>query len=197
MRGMALLALVLLAASAHAEPKTTRWFANLPGDVVALSHGGLAPLALAPLGIRALPGGATKRGLVLTLLLRDEAGTVVGTAVESEILEDTPDLNAGRETIWTVMLPDRGMIVGYETEGIPPEHRDAIAAVMANRTWTGRAEAKIATGPAPGGLGRIVAGTGAFAGAKGTLTEYFLLTKMAPGGVLEGRLELRLVEEAR
>lgn len=196
MRTLALLAAALLAAvPAEGAPRTTRFFADLPGDVIALSHGGLAPLGLAPPGIAALGDPANRRGLLLMLRLRDEAGAVVGTATETEILEDQPALIAKRETIWTIMLPDRGMLVGHETEALPPEHRAAVAAAMAGRTWTGRAEGQVATGPLPRGLGRILGGTGAFESTGGSLSEYFVLTKVAPGGVLEGRLELRLVED--
>jgi hypothetical protein len=58
--------------------------------------------------------------------------------------------------------------------------------------WRGEWTVTTTAGPRPDGSGVIVGGAGEFAGAAGKFVEIVTLTGFEPGGIMVGRVELRL-----
>ena len=93
---------------------------------------------------------------------------------------------------WTIMLPGRGHVVGYELEKRDADASQIFAQVAAGQEWNGEFYEQVAVGPLPSGDGIILGGTGEFAGATGTLSEWVRLHRMTPDGMMHGRLELHV-----
>lgn len=190
------IALLALAPLAAAQPRQEVFHFNSPADVIAVTHGGTPPLPLAPAGIRPLPLDPLGKSMVLVAFVRDASGRIVGTATEIEYYPGGRDRTKPWEAWWTLNVPGRGTIAGHETEAVPLDQRSIFEDLQrTGREWRGRMTARIATGPRPDGNGRILGGSGDWEGATGALSEWTTLTRVAPGGVLEGRIELRITRE--
>lgn len=162
------------------------------GDMLSLTHAGDLGPRRVPEGISLLEDEAINRGLVLSALLRDENGDVVGLATELEYFPEGQRPGVSWDTYWTVLLPGRGSIYGFETEEIPAEHLPLFIARANGTPFKGENRAKIASGPAEGGLGIIVGGTGEFEGATGTIAEFYVLKELPMDGSIVGTLELEI-----
>lgn len=162
---------------------------DMPGDVISVTHGGAIDLPLYPEGISALEPELAP-DFVLTAKLRNSDGKIIGLASEIEHFPNGKD--GDWQAWWTVVIPGRGSLLGYEIERVPAEHHEAFAAAARGRDWTGRATGRVAAGPSPSGDGVIVGGTGEFAGAIGTFSEWATLASMGADGRMRGYLELRI-----
>lgn len=193
MRGAAIAAFFLTQPAA-AQEEVFHFYS--PADVIAVTHGGAPPLPLSPTGIRALPKDRLGKSMVLVALLRDSSGKVVGTATEQEFYPAGADHTKPWQAWWTLQLPGRGTIANFETEAVPADQQPLFTEMRrTGKAWSGSKTARIANGPAPSGDGVIMGGSGDWAGARGLMSEWTTLTHIAPGGVLEGRIELRIRRE--
>jgi len=188
--------LLAAAALAFATPSNAQdlcevvFVMDLPGDILSNTHGGSVGLALHPADIAPL-SGANETGLALTSVVRNGEGEVIGFASE---LEEFPEGMSGEWlSWWTVVIPGLGTVIGFETEAIAEAHLTIFEQVSRGESWSGEVDARIATGPLPDGNGTIIAGTGAFEGVTGSMSEWTRLTSLEPTGVMTG--ELRLVAQ--
>ncbi len=190
MRLARMLALLCCALGGPVAAETMTFTIDMPTDVLAITHGGAVGLAPYPAGIAPLPP-ELETAFVLTAIVRDETGTAIGVATE---LEEFPGGNHDQwRAWWTVTIPGRGTIIGYETEAIAASHEEIFAQVAAGNDWTGDVMARVANGPRADGTGLILAGTGEFEGATGSFAEWTRLTGLSRAGVMRGTMELRVV----
>lgn len=191
--GVVTLGVVVAPPDAGADlPRREVWVLDMVRDVRAVTHGGALGIGLVPAGIRPLEGGG-EANLALITTLTDRTGKVLGIASE---LEEFPGAEKvpGKpwKTTWTLLLNGRGALFVEALEAMPAVHRPAFETAHAGREWRGRLEGATTVGPQADGRGRIVGGTGEFAGARGSVEEYAVLTRMTPDGVMEGHIELRV-----
>lgn len=179
-------------ALAEAAPRKEVFYMELPVDGLAITHHGKHLLASGPAGIGHLTEPAIQNGLLLIAKLRNEQGEIVGTASEAEWFPNLEDMTVPWHATWTIMLPGRGHVVGYELEKVTPASGQVFAQVAAGQEWNGEFYEQVAVGPLPSGDGVILGGSGEFAGATGTLTEWARLHRMTPDGVMYGRIELHV-----
>lgn len=174
--------------SAGAETLVLRL--DMPRDVLSVTHGGAIGLPLAPPDIKPLRGDAIKDAFVLTAIVRDADGQPVGIASEIEHFPQGKD--GDWHAWWTLMIPGRGSLYGYEIEAVPDAHKAVFATAAGGKDWAGTITARVATGPAASGDGIIAGGTGEFAGAVGTMSEWATLTGLTRHGAMSGYLEIRV-----
>jgi hypothetical protein len=179
---------------------SVQWFfLDVPGHEVALTHGGLVPMAPFPAGIAPLTERNVRLGLGLVTKLRDVTDEVVGFATELEAASPATNLVQGRimtDTFWTVVIPGRGTLFLHETEdNWNLMTRIALPALLTRRDWTGDWTNVNTVGPRPDGRGLVVGGTGEFAGAKGSFLEIGRLRRFTASGAMEFTMELRVALE--
>jgi hypothetical protein len=182
------------------DDRSVQWFfLDVPGHEVALTHGGIVPMARFPAGIAALGERNIRLGLGLITKLRDVTDEVVGFATELEAASPATSLSQGRimtDTFWTVVVPGRGTLFLHETE----ENwnlltRIALPALLLRRDWTGDWTNVNTVGPRPDGRGAVIGGTGEFAGAQGSFIEVGRLRRFSRAGTMEFTMELRVALE--
>jgi hypothetical protein len=173
----------------QASGRNETFYIDMPGDVLSVTHGGAVGLAVFPASIQPLPA-ELKSGFALTTLVRNEKGVPIGFASEMEDFPEGP--SKPWLSWWTVVIPGRGTIFGYEIESVPDAHKEIFAKVAAGGDWTGKVTARIASGPRADGEGIIIGGTGDYAGATGTLSEWTTLTGLTRAGKMSGTMELRV-----
>jgi hypothetical protein len=175
------------------------FFLDVPGHEVALTHGGLVPMAPFPPGIATLSEPNVRGGLLLVTKLRDATGDVIGFATELEALSPETSLAQGRiatDTFWTVVVPGRGTLFLHQTEdNWNLLTRIALPALLLRRDWTGDWTHVNSVGPRPDGRGAVVGGSGEFAGARGSFIEVGRLRRFGADGAMEFTMELRVVLE--
>lgn len=177
-------------------PRREVFYFEMPGDGLAMTHNGRHLLPSGPPGIAHLTEPAIASGLLLIAKLRNERGEIVGTASEAEWFPNPEDMSQPWHATWTIMIPGRGHIVGYELERVSPAAAQIFAKVAAGEEWRGEFYEQVAVGPLPSGDGVILGGSGEFAGATGTLSEFARLQRMTPDGVMHGRIELHVTWSA-
>jgi hypothetical protein len=180
---------------------TESFFLQLPDDGIAITHGGNMALAAGPPGIALLKEAHIKDGLALLAKLRDANNEVIGFASELETFPEGADLLSDGviwDTDWTVMIPGRGSLYLREQEHSGELGAKVIIPVQETGTaWHGDWTVTTTVGPRPDGYGVIVGGAGEFAGATGKFLEIVTLTGFEPGGIMIGRVELRLTFNPR
>ena len=97
------------------------------------------------------------------------------------------------DTGWALAIAGRGMIFLEQIErsgGLGP--RVIQPARASGKDWVGDWYITTTVGPLPSGRGRIIGGTGEFAGISGSFVELDRLTRFSVDGNMEVALELRL-----
>lgn len=184
----------VMEASQATETETISFYLNLPEDILSLTHGGRVGMELTPAGIPALPASELGDSLAMTGLLRDENGTPVGTGAELEYFPEGQAPGTTWEVYWTIFIPGRGSIYGYELEAVPEEHYPVFETLMGGEDWFGEAIlGKVGAGPRPDGYGVILGGNGEFENVTGKFAEFANLTGLTLDGELHGTMELRFI----
>jgi hypothetical protein len=196
----ALLVLAVIAgAQAGAGESVESFYIELPGDGIAVTHGGDLVLAAGPPGIPLLGEERIRNGLALLVKLRDAGGNIIGFASELETFPENADhVNADVlwDTDWTLMIPGRGSLYLRQQEhsrGLGP--KVIRPTLETGRPWEGEWTVTTTAGPRPDGRGVVVGGAGEFEGVRGSFVEIVTLTRYEQEGVLHGRVELRITLE--
>jgi hypothetical protein len=200
------LALVTMLASAQdqvtaysrPEPgeKVLSFHSRLPDQAIALTHSGHVGLGFFPAGIPKFSEPGISRGLLANLKLEDGSGNVIGFASELELFPETSPAEADDvrwETGWALAIAGRGMIFLEQIEhsgGLGPRVIQPTRA--SGKDWVGNWYITTTVGPLPSGRGRVIGGTGEFAGIAGSFVELDRLTKFSVDGNMDVALELRL-----
>jgi hypothetical protein len=159
---------------------------ELPGALVNRDDGvvALAPAGKAPAGAEAFR-------------LRDVNGQVIGLATR---VTATMPGDRGRNasiTNWTLLIPSRGALLMSQENGAdvgPVRVGGAwLAAVDAPGFWATGSRYRISAGPAAGGRGRVLGGTGEFASLRGDYGEVWELEELAANQRSEGTIQLSTV----
>lgn len=180
--GMALGAALVLATPARAASES--FYTQVPSDVVSLTQSGiLSPKHFVPPTIQKFSEPAIKNGIAFLHKLRDAKGEVIGfgTQLEEVALDKDGKFTGLHNTSWTLVIPGRGSLFLFETEDsrkLGSLLRQAPKTTVA-MPWKGPVETTT-SGPAEGGLGVIMGGTGEFAGKKGTFVEINRFTAIDP-----------------
>ncbi len=200
-RGACVTLLVLAVAACAAPPSpdavagpsgTVSYFIEGPGDILAVTHGKQVSIAAYPPGIPDLAGTPVGDTLLLLALLRDAGGAVVGIASELEHFPTLPVEPGTRwNTYWTLVVPGRGTLYACQQEALSAALVAAFGEAAGRGDWHGLIRKQNTVGPGADRLGRIVGGTGAYAGAGGTFAEVGELRAIRTDGTLEATLELR------
>jgi hypothetical protein len=176
--------------------KVLSFHSRLPDQAIALTHSGHVGLGFFPAGIPKFSEPGIRRGLLANLKLEDESGNVVGFASELELFPETSPAEADDvrwETGWALAIAGRGMIFLEQIEhsgGLGPKVIQPTRA--SGKDWVGNWYITTTVGPLPSGRGRIIGGTGEFAGITGSFVELDRLTKFSVDGNMDVALELRL-----
>lgn len=205
----ALAALALTcAAAAHAQDQTTPYsqpepgektlsfYSSMPQHAVALTHSGHVGLGFFPRDIPKFTEPGIRTGLIANLKLTDEKGTVVGFASELELFPETSPAEAEDvrwSTGWALAITGRGMIFLEQIEhsgGLGPRIIQPTRA--SGKDWEGNWLITTTVGPLPSGRGRIVGGTGEFAGLSGSFVEIDRLTRFTTDEQMVIDVELRM-----
>jgi hypothetical protein len=169
---------------------------KLPDQAIALTHSGHVGLGFFPADIPRFSEPGIRRGLLANLKLEDASGTVVGFASELELFPETSPADADDvrwDTGWALAIAGRGMIFLEQVErsgGLGPKVIQPARA--SGQDWVGDWYITTTVGPLPSGRGRIVGGTGEFAGITGSFVELDRLTRFSVDGNMDVALELRL-----
>ena len=176
------------------ETETLSFFLQMPDDILSMTHGGAIGMKLTPAGITTLPEAQLHDSLAMTALLRDADGVPVGTAAELEYFPNGMGPGDTWQVYWTIFIPGRGSIYGYELEAIPNEHLPIFETLAGGQDWFGEGiVGKVGAGPTPDGYGVILGGNGEFANISGKFAEFATLTGLTLDGELHGTLELRFI----
>jgi len=178
------------------ESETLSFYLRLPDDILSLTHGGAVGMKLAPEGIVPLPESELHQSLAMTGLLRDANGVPIGTGAELEYFPDGQAPGVMWEVYWTIFIPGRGSIYGYEQEAVPEEHYPIFETLAGGEDWFGDPIlGKVGAGPTPDGYGVILGGNGDFENVRGKFAEFAELTGITLDGELHGTMELRFIIE--
>jgi hypothetical protein len=158
--------------AAATKLKEETFFTKLPVDTVAMTAGKYMSMRV-PTGIQPLNEPGIESGLIDMQKMRNQAGEVVGFAAQLQVWASDENGKTKDEykTTWTVVLPGRGTLFLSETENPSALFRQLSELRAKLKTWKGRIGIQTTTGPAAGGVGLIVGGTGEFEGQKGTFIE--------------------------
>jgi hypothetical protein len=185
-------------AYSHAQPgeRVISFHSKMPQNAIAITHSGHVGLGVFPPGIPKFTEPGIRRGLIANLKLADSSGNVVGFAAELELFPEASPAEVEDvrwETGWALALTDRGMIFLEQIEhsgGLGP--RVIQPARASGKDWVGDWYITTTVGPLSSGRGRIIGGTGEFAGITGSFVEIDRLTRFTVDGHMEIDLELRL-----
>ena len=129
--------------------------------------------------------------------LRDSEDRVIGIA--SRLTGRMPG-RRGRErsaSSWTLMIPSRGILMLTQDNGanVGPVKVGGrwVAAVDSPGFWATGSRYRISAGPAPGGRGRLLGGTGEFQLLVGEYSEVWELEELAANQRSEGTILLTTV----
>lgn len=183
------------------NPDAERFRLLLPQDVISLATSSdPAIMANVPSETQKLPEANVRDGLALIVRIRDARERPIGFATELEAGHEASRLIDGKimtHTTWTVLIPGRGALFLYQVEdNWVLFKRFILPGFLLGRPWHGRWNSLNTLGPSPEGYGEIIAGTGAFAGAKGHFVEFAELRGFTVGQTMEGKMDL-LVAPAR
>ncbi|HHQ13838.1 MAG TPA: hypothetical protein ENK16_02315 [Chromatiales bacterium] len=132
--------------------------------------------------------------------LRDSAGNVVGLASRMAG-HGSPGRRGASSSNWVLMIPSRGSLLMSQRDSadVGPVQKGGqwVLPAMTRGFWNAGTRYRITAGPAPGGRGRILRGTGEFSGLTGTYTETWELEKLTAKGRTDGRILLSTITEAR
>ncbi len=174
--------------------ETLSFYLQMPDDILSMTHGGELGLKLAPADIAMLPEAELGNSLAMTAFIRDADGVPVGTASELEYFPEGQGPGDTWEVYWTIFIPGRGSIYGFELERIPDEHLPIFATLAGGEDWFGDGVVgQVGAGPTPDGYGIILGGNGEFANISGKFAEFATLTGLTLDGELHGSLELRFI----
>ena len=131
--------------------------------------------------------------------LRDSTGNVIGLASRM-----TGHGSAGPRGVsssnWILMIPSRGSLLLSQRDSadVGPVLIDGRWTLPASTRafWNAGTRYRITAGPAPGGRGKVLKGTGEFARLAGTYTETWELEELTAKGATEGQILLSTVTEA-
>lgn len=185
-------------AYSHPEPgeKVLSFHSQLPDQAIALTHSGHVGLGFFPAGIPKFTEPGISHGLIANLKLEDESGNVVGFASELELFPETSPADADDvrwDTGWALAISGRGMIFLEQIErsgGLGPKVIQPARA--SGKDWVGDWYITTTVGPLASGRGRIIGGTGEFAGITGSFVELDRLSRFTVDGNMDLALELRL-----
>lgn len=186
------------AAYSHAQPgeKVLSFHSTMPEHAVAVTHSGHVGLGFFPAGIPKFTEPGIRTGLIANLKLTDQNGEVIGFASELELFPEASPAAADDvrwNTGWALALTGRGMIFLDQIErsgGLGPKVIQPTAA--SGKDWQGDWLITTTVGPLESGRGRIVGGTGEFAGISGSFVEIDRLTRFTVDGQMHIAIELRL-----
>jgi len=145
-------------------------------------------------GLVVMPGAAAGPAAVELFRLRDVRGNVIGLA--SRLTAPMPSRRGGRQSVsnWTLVIPSRGSLLLSQENGadMGPVSREGswVAAADAPGFWATGSRYRISAGPAPGGRGRVVEGSGEFAGLSGDYSEVWELEELGTDQRSEGLIKL-------
>jgi hypothetical protein len=186
--------------TAYSQPepgeRVLSFYSKMPQHAIAITHSGHVGLGMFPPGIPRFTEPGIRRGLIANLKLADERGEVVGFAAELELFPESSPAEVEDvrwETGWALAISDRGMIFLEQIEhsgGLGPRVIQPVRA--SGKDWVGNWYITTTVGPLPSGRGRIIGGTGEFAGITGSFVEIDRLTRFTVDGNMEIDLELRL-----
>ncbi|MEW6443871.1 MAG: hypothetical protein AB1640_23245 [bacterium] len=189
----------MLAAPESCASRAESFFMEIPGNIVAATHGGSFPFDPFPPGMALLGDPALASGLAVLTKLRDARGEVIGFATELETISPQSSLLRGllmTDTYWSLILPGRGTVHLYQTENNWKFVKKVVLpAVLKRSPWSGNWPDLHTHGPGTDGRGRIVGGSGEFRGISGSFVEIGTTRSFSPDGGLAGEIELRLCYE--
>jgi hypothetical protein len=206
-------ALLLLAAAVFPLPSHDRFASRIevltnggrsetflihwPGDRVTL-NGELPGAVLGSAGsIAVLPPGGQGAAAAELFRLRDVDDHVIGVA--TRLTARQPDAGGwvGSVSNWMLMIPSRGLLLMTQENGadVGPVRLgdDWVAAVDSPGFWTTGSRYRISAGPAAGGRGRVLGGSGEFAALAGDYSEVWELEELAANQRSEGTITLATV----
>jgi hypothetical protein len=151
------------------EPSIERFYWTTPDDVLAITHDGSVAQPPLPEGIESLAGTPLKNQVAILTKIRDAYGNEIGIASELEWLTDDNKL----QVYFTITLPNRGVLVAHEVKDYAhPDLLTLFGQVQATgEPWSGHMPVVGTCGPGADGRGVIIAGTGDFAGATGSMIQ--------------------------
>lgn len=177
--------------------RTESFFLQIPADTVLVTHGGGFPFQPIPEGIAYTGQGRTPGTLALVSKFRHHPdGEVIAFGTELEISHADSRLLAGKlmtHTLWSIVVPGRGVLHLYQLENNWRLMKKVILPMMlSGEPFRGEHRGVNTYGPLPGYHGRIVGGSGEFAGASGRFIEIGTLHEASPDGRIKGLMELRI-----
>ena len=131
--------------------------------------------------------------------LRNSEDRVIGLA--SRLTGRVPGRRGRERSVsnWTLMIPSRGIMMLTQDNGadVGPVRVGGqwLAVVDSPGFWATGSRYRISAGPAPGGRGRVLGGTGEFAELGGEYSEVWELEELAANQRSEGRIQLSTVTE--
>jgi len=187
-----------LAEYSNPEPgeKVLAFYSKMPEQAVAVTHSGHVGLGFFPADIPKFTEPGIRTGLIANLKLADANGQVIGFASELELFPNASPADADDvrwNTGWALAIAGRGMIFLEQIEhsgGLGPKVIQPTRA--SGKDWVGDWKITTTVGPLPNGRGRIIGGTGEFAGIGGSFVELDRLTRFTVDGNMDVELELRL-----
>ena len=189
----------VLAGFERCEGTVETFFLDIPGSLVAATHGGAFPFKPFPAGMPLLDDPHLKSGFAIITKILDSDGEVIGFATELETASPESSLLRGRlmtDTYWSLAIPGRGSVHLYQTENNWRLVKSvALPAALSGKGWSGHWTNVNTLGPLPNGRGVIIGGSGAFEGITGTFIEVGTLENYSPDGALAGKIELRLCSD--
>ena len=179
----------------RADEVVESFFARVPDDVIAISHGGGGPIALFPADIPTLHESGIDNGVAILTKFRNSAGEIVGFGAQLEVIL-AGDVAAGdrlQATNWILVIPGRGTLYHSELEELGDFGTQVIQPVLATgRDWEGTFMRVATVGPRPDGRGEITGGTYEFSDLVGSFAEIQNYRKITAAGQLFTTTELRL-----
>ncbi len=145
-------------------------------------------------GLVVMPGDVSGPAAVELFRLRDVQGNVIGLA--SRLTAPMPGRRGGMQSVsnWTLAIPSRGSLLLTQENGadMGPVNRGGswVAAADAPGFWATGSRYRISAGPAPGGRGRVIDGSGEFAGLSGDYSEVWELEELGTDQRSEGLIRL-------
>jgi cytochrome P450 len=174
------------------QPSIERFYWSTLDDILAITHDGSVAQPLFPKGIESLADTPIKNQVGVMMKLRDAEGNVVGLGSELEWLTDDGKLVVH----FTITIPGRGVLVAHQIkEYAHPALLSVFGKVQeSGEPWTGDMAVVATCGPSERGMGVIIAGTGEFAGAKGTMKQTMNFKRIAAEGATAVNEEVYFIE---
>jgi hypothetical protein len=176
---------------------TESFFLNITRDNVLATHGGAFPFKPFPQGIGPLGNGQTPNTFALVTKFRDRPdGDVVAFGTELEISHPDSSFVRGKlmtHTLWSIVVPGRGAVHLYQTENNWRLFKQVmLPMLLSGKPFDGEFVGVNTLGPLEDYRGRVVGGTGDFAGITGSFIEIGTLRHFTSDGDMAGVMELRI-----